>query len=245
LFRKLQTTFDVIVAISGFTADLAREAGLHAVHVVNPSLPRTALTEDIGEAAKPVPDAFASSPSRKILQFGRLVPRKGSAWFAANVMPRLCDDVEFFVVGASYDQSLVDTLQSSPRTTYLGSQPADVLAAMIRQADIVVMPNIAPSTASADVEGFGLVAVETASLGGILVASRLQGLTDAVVDGVTGTLVEPENAEVWAAVIKRLLGEPREQIEVRRATAKAQARAVFSKERMGDALATLFLTNPD
>jgi len=245
LFRKFQTTFDVIVAISGFTADLAREAGLHAVHVVNPSLPRTALTEDIGEAAKPVPDAFASSPSRKILQFGRLVPRKGSAWFAANVMPRLCDDVEFFVVGASYDQSLVDTLQSSPRTTYLGSQPADVLAAMIRQADIVVMPNIAPSTASADVEGFGLVAVETASLGGILVASRLQGLTDAVVDGVTGTLVEPENAEVWAAVIKRLLGEPREQIEVRRATAKAQARAVFSKERMGDALATLFLTNPD
>lgn len=244
LFRKFQATFDAIVAISSYTAELAREAGLNAVHVVNPSLPHTKLTQGAGHSATSIPDAFAHGTTRKILQFGRVVPRKGSAWFAANVMPLLPDDVEFFVVGASYDSSMLEILHSSPRTSYLGLQPPKTLAALIQQADIVVMPNIVPSSDSADVEGFGLVAVEAASLGGILVASQVQGLADAVIDGVTGTLIEPENPEIWATTIKRLLDEPFETTETRRSTAKSETRAVFSKERMGDALLALLLPTP-
>jgi phosphatidylinositol alpha-1,6-mannosyltransferase len=240
LFRGFQATFDAIVAISGYTAELARGAGLKAVHVVTPSLPRTALTEGADQTTTSIPDAFMHGTSRKILQFGRVVPRKGSAWFATNVVPLLPDDVEFFVVGASYDSSVLEVLHSSPRTSYLGLQPPEVLAEMIKHADIVVMPNIVPPSDSADVEGFGLVAVEAASLGGVLVASRVQGLADAVIDGVTGTLIEPENPEIWAATIKHLLNEPLETTETRRSTARSETRTAFSKERMGDALLALF-----
>src|SRR5690606_31608244 len=48
-----------------------------------------------------------------------------------------------------------------------------------------------------DVEGFGLTAVEAPAAGSILVASRLEGIEDAVIDNVTGLLVEPGDASMW------------------------------------------------
>lgn len=239
LFRKTQTCFSAIVAISTFTATLAHEAGLERVHVVPPSLPKTALTEDAGAAAVAIPEAFSKSRSRRILHFGRLVPRKGAAWFANQVLPRLDADVEFFVAGSSYDPSVLQILESTPRTTYLGPQPPDALAAMIRQADIVVMPNVSTASSEADVEGFGLVAVETASLGGLLLASRLQGLADAVVEGVTGSLLPPDDAATWAISVQKVLQEPAVELQRLRDAARAQTRTIYSKERMSAALAAL------
>jgi glycosyltransferase involved in cell wall biosynthesis len=148
-------------------------------------------------------------------------------------MPRLGHDVTFFVVGASYDPSLVLALQNAPRTHYLGPQPAAVLAQLIRQADAVVMPNIPSSGDVQDVEGFGLVAIETSSLGGLLVASRLHGIKDAVQDGSTGTLVEPQNAPDWIRALKALLTEPSEARQGRRERAATNTREHYSRERMG------------
>lgn len=240
VFRKTQACFSAVVAISSFTAKLAREAGLGRVHVVNPSLPKTQLTEDTGAEDVSLPEAFAKSHSRRILQFGRLVPRKGAGWFASRIVPSLGEDVEYFVAGASYDPSVVQTLELSHRTTYLGPQPASALAAMIRQADLVVMPNISTGIADADVEGFGLVAVETASLGGVLLASRLQGLADAVVDGVTGILLPPDDVEGWLTSIKAVFRETSTEIQQRRERAREQTRVLYSKERMSMELLKLF-----
>jgi phosphatidylinositol alpha-1,6-mannosyltransferase len=49
------------------------------------------------------------------------------------------------------------------------------------------MPNI---TVPGDVEGFGIVALEAGSCGLPVVASNIQGLRDAVINGKTGYLVE-------------------------------------------------------
>lgn len=233
-FRRCQSIFNAVVAISRYTATLAREAGLESVLVANPSLPQTALTisRESGDVALPV--AFASCSTRRIVQFGRLVPRKGAGWFAAEVLPQLGDDVTFFVVGASYDESLLRVLQTSPRTHYLGSQPAPVLAEMIRLADAVVMPNI-PSSRGVieDVEGFGLVAIETSSLGGLLVAARLHGIEDAVRDGITGFLVDPANATAWSRALKGLLAKPDDAKLSHRKQAATSTRKLYSRERMG------------
>lgn len=239
LFRKAQGAFDGIVAISGYTAKLAAEAGLKRVHVINPSLPHTALTEDSGAADALIPSAFLNCGSRRILQFGRLVPRKGAAWFAVNVLPKL-SDVEFFVVGASYDAASFEILRTCARTCYLGPQPSNVLAAMIRQADIVVMPNIALSATGHDVEGFGLVAIEASSLGGLLVASRLHGIEDAVLNGATGILVEPADAVAWQIALTALLDEPANKQQQRRATAREKTRAYYSRERLGNDILKCF-----
>jgi len=57
-------------------------------------------------------------------------------------------------------------------------------------------------------EGFGSVIIEAAACGIPSVASRIYGLTDAVVDGVTGILHPPRDPVAIAACLVRLLADP-------------------------------------
>ena len=66
--------------------------------------------------------------------------------------------------------------------------------------DVAAVPSIE--------EGFGLVALEALALGVPVVASRVGGLPDIVVDGKTGLLVEPADPDALAATLVRLLDDP-------------------------------------
>lgn len=238
LVVRLQRVFGRVVAISHYTAGLARDAGLHDVSVIHPSLPDSPLTRAGGDFVQvdPMFPGFA----RVVLCFGRLVPRKGAIWFARHVLPRLPEDVGLVVAGPATDPQQLSLLQSLPRVRYAGSVDAPTLAGLIRAADVVVMPNIRTPDA-VDVEGFGLVAIETSSLGGRLLSSRMDGICDAVIDGVTGTLVEPGNVEAWvAAVVGSLESLQRESPEHRSAVANA-TRAAYSRTVQADAFRTLLL----
>ena len=57
-------------------------------------------------------------------------------------------------------------------------------------------------------EGFPNVPMEAAAMGLPVVASRVAGCVDAVVDGVTGTLVPPRNAEALAAAVRMYVRDP-------------------------------------
>ena len=59
----------------------------------------------------------------------------------------------------------------------IGEVSDDMLAAAYRSADVMVMPNI---PVRGDMEGFGLVALEAAAAGLPVVASRIEGITDAI-----------------------------------------------------------------
>ncbi|MGH9267490.1 MAG: glycosyltransferase, partial [Acidimicrobiales bacterium] len=57
-------------------------------------------------------------------------------------------------------------------------------------------------------EGFGIVFLEAAACGVAQVAGRSGGATDAVVDGVTGVVVDrPADVAAVAAALARLLGD--------------------------------------
>jgi len=86
------------------------------------------------------------------------------------------------------------------------------------------------------------VAIETSSLGGVLAASRLQGISDAVLDGVTGVLVEPGNVTAWRHALVQLLDEPTEQRMRRRVIAQQQTRERYSRQRMSDSFAEFLTT---
>jgi glycosyltransferase involved in cell wall biosynthesis len=57
-------------------------------------------------------------------------------------------------------------------------------------------------------EGLGLVIVEAMAAGRPVVATRVGGVPEVVVDGETGLLVEPENPGALAAAVRRLLADP-------------------------------------
>lgn len=236
-FRACQRIFCAIATHSSYGATLAENCGLTNVHVIQPALPASSLAA-VRSTPGDLPAAFVRAP-RRILQFGRLVPRKGALWFARYVLPAIPADVQLFIVGPPTDRQYAEALARCDRTVYLGVVPAARLAAMIRVADVVVMPNIPSPPGQQDVEGFGLVAIETAALGGVLLASRWQGMTDAVIDGVTGVLVNPGDAGVWQQAVQTLLGESPAQREERRTVARAQAGIRFARQRVADAYGRL------
>ena len=80
-------------------------------------------------------------------------------------------------------------------------------------ADVVAMPSRR--------ETFGRVTLETMAAGKPLVASRVGGLAEAVVDHVTGRLVAPDDPQALAEALGALLADP---AGVRRMGAAARAR---------------------
>ena len=79
---------------------------------------------------------------------------------------------------------------------------------LLKDCDIFVL--------SSDWEGFGNVLVEAMSAGKPIVATRVGGVPEVVEDGVTGFLVPPRDADVFASAILKLVREKRLREEMGR-----------------------------
>jgi glycosyltransferase involved in cell wall biosynthesis len=191
LIASLQrTAIDALVANSEATARHSREVGLHDVQVV--------------PLGVHLPDPVeSSSEKRNILFVGRIMPRKGAAWFAENVLPHLADDVRFLVAGTEWDDEEVARLAGNERVTLLGPIFGLELQRHRASALAVVVPNI--PLGGRDFEGFGLVALEAAAAGGVVLAADLDGISSAIVNGETGFLLPAQDADAWQRQIRLIM----------------------------------------
>jgi glycosyltransferase involved in cell wall biosynthesis len=80
-------------------------------------------------------------------------------------------------------------------------------------------------------EGFGNVLIEAAAVGLPSVASRIYGITDAVVDGETGLMHEPGDIQGMMRCLSDLLSNPQKCQELGR-NGRERVRDVFSAERV-------------
>ena len=148
-----------------------------------------------------------------LVTVGRLVRRKGVAWFLENVFGELrkrhARPLVHLIVGTGPDhERIADVIRTEnlgDNAFLLGRVDAALLDATYRAADLFVMPNV---PIAGDAEGFGFVAIEAASRGAVVVTSRLEGIPSAIHDGENGFLVNPEDAAAWRSRIERLLAEP-------------------------------------
>lgn len=197
--RDVSTWSDVIdrtLAISRNTARLALEAGLDRVDVVPLGVrPAPLLPSPQGEAGG----------AAIVLTVGRVVRRKGALWLASEVLPRIPDEVELHVIGTAWDAAELQGLREQRRTIYLGYGSPEALEEAYGRCRCVVVPNI-PTPGGLDVEGFGLTAVEAAVRGVPTLVADLEGLRDAVIDGVTGFLVPSGDADAWTRKLREVLG---------------------------------------
>lgn len=180
-----------IIAISEATAALCRESGFTNVVVVT-------LGVDCPEAVAPV----VQTGQPFVLFVGRLVRRKGAAWFATEVLPLLQRGVRLVVVGKPWEKQEIATLLGNDRVDYREFVSDAELSRLRAAALVVIMPNI--PTNGLDVEGFGLTALEAAADGGVLLASGIEGIVDAVIDGVTGFLLPAGDATRWASMVTQV-----------------------------------------
>lgn len=56
-------------------------------------------------------------------------------------------------------------------------------------------------------EGWGIAAIEAASCAKPVIGTKISGLQDAIIDGKTGILVEPENSDALVAAMEKLLSD--------------------------------------
>jgi phosphatidylinositol alpha-1,6-mannosyltransferase len=95
-------------------------------------------------------------------------------------------------------------------------------------ADAFVMPNV---PVAGDMEGFGLVALEASAAGMPVIASRLEGITEAVHHGGNGILVDPLDAPAFAEAILDVLDRAHGARKAIGATFAAYTHEQFSWDR--------------
>ena len=101
---------------------------------------------------------------------------------------------------------------------FVGAVTDDELPALYNAADLYVG---ASRRVEGLVEGFGISLVEASACGLAVVGGRSGGVPDAVRDGETGILVNPNDPAAVAAGINELLGNPRRRKQLGAAGRKA------------------------
>jgi glycosyltransferase involved in cell wall biosynthesis len=107
----------------------------------------------------------------------------------------------------------------------LGFVPHDELQRLYGRAAVVACPSRR--------EGFGVACLEAMAHGRPVVATSVGGLRDLVVDGETGLVVPPRDADALRSALERLLGD----VELRRrlgAAGRERARERFSWDAVTD-----------
>jgi glycosyltransferase involved in cell wall biosynthesis len=146
----------------------------------------------------------------RVVCLSRLVPRKGIAEVIAAVA-RL-DGVELVIAGGPPEpelssdpyagelRTMIDELGLSDRARLVGAVARPDVPALLHSASIVCC--------TPWYEPFGIVALEAMACGVPVVATRVGGLAETVVDGVTGRLVEPRDPDAIGTAIAELLARP-------------------------------------
>ncbi len=215
LISWLLPRFHRVVCISHAVYSKALEIGLEPeqCRVIHPGIdvPQKILERDL---ARRYIEIWLKNPigDRQIwLTVGRLVPRKGVAWFCEHVLPRLQDTDGFIylIVGTGPDvqriQKIIRRFNLMNRVYLLGFVDDKYLSWFYSGADAFIMPNIAQKY---DMEGFGMVALEAAAYGLPVIAARVDGIQDAVIEGESGYLLVPGDAEVWVNFLRNCLAYP-------------------------------------
>ena len=194
--KKILLEADLVIANSEFTRKEAQKIVDRKIEIVYPC-PNISASPEI-----------THDKTNIILSVGRLVARKGFDK-VIEAMPKVLREIpeaKYFIVGGGPDaerlKSLTKNLQLDDKVIFYDNVVDGQLPDLYRQCDIFVMPC---RQIGADVEGFGIVYLEAALFGKPSVAGRSGGVPEAVLDGKTGIVVNPDNVDEIAAAIIKLL----------------------------------------
>ena len=108
-------------------------------------------------------------------------------------------DVNFFIVGEGSHKAPMRFKSSNEHMRSLGPVPHEIIPKVLSRASVLVLPSYT--------EGLPTVCLEALASGVPVVASRIGGLPEVVIDGRTGYLFPPGNAELSAERVLDLLSD--------------------------------------
>lgn len=156
-------------------------------------------------------EQLALGEEKVLLTVSRLVVRKGQEQ-VLRALPQVREQVgpvRYVIAGSGpqeqYLRNLAARLGVAEETLFLPEVTDADLPALYALADVFVMPS--RDVSGEPIEGFGLVYLEATLCGTPVVGAHTGGAEDAIADGETGLLVDPEKPEELAGVLARLLSD--------------------------------------
>lgn len=203
---------DRTFAVSEVAASCARELDRTPTHKIS-------MVSDGVPEPRPVPkDEVFALRARLGIPFGvtvvgtvsRLRHEKGvDLLVRAAILLRATHPVRLVIVGAGPEEARLRVLAAplGEAVHFVGHQ--EDLSVWYSLLDIVVIPSRK--------EALPRVALEAMAAARPIIASRIGGLPEAVNEGVTGLLVEPEDAEALASAMRGLMADPEGALRLARA----------------------------
>ncbi len=165
--------------------------------------------------------------STVVVNVGRLTEEKGQRYLI-EAFERLSKENPSSILILVGDGPLRSSLETDVKARQLTHSVSfagfrDDIPDILQLADIFVLPSV--------LEGFPFVVLEAMAAGRPVIATDVGGNREAVLDGVTGTIIEPKNAEQLYTAISSLINS-----EVKRknmgAKGAQRVKTFFSKEKM-------------
>ncbi len=157
---------------------------------------------------------------RKLLSVGRLVRRKGFAWFVDQVMPALPAHTEYWIAGTGPESEAIEQAAAAHglegRVHLLGRCTDERLVKLYSESDLLIMPNL---PVEGDMEGFGVVMLEAGASGTPAIAADLEGIRDVITNEVNGRLIPSGDASAFRDAILNYPVSPAARVMAHKHTA--------------------------
>ncbi|WP_341701864.1 glycosyltransferase family 4 protein [Ferrovibrio sp.] len=166
-----------------------------------PEPPRRLDRRDGQDPAQPV----------RLLSVGRAVEKKGYD-ILLDALAQLSGDLHWTLTHIGGGPLLPDLraraerLGIADRITWAGSQAQEAVIAAYREADAFALA--CRRDRDGDMDGLPNVLMEAQSQGLPCATSAISAIPEFLIDGQSGLLVEPENAEAMAVALNRLIVDP-------------------------------------
>lgn len=211
--RKILFFSKEVIANSEFTAKQVQkkyDVDSSKIRVLYPKI-NVALIEEIAQSAP----LIKKSSHYTLLTVGRLVKRKGfdkvieAIAFLNNRRQTKSESsdayFEYWIIGEGSDRARLENLSSSlgiaKAVRFFGKVAIPEIYGYYKSCDAFIMPS---REIDGDVEGFGIVFLEAAVFKKPAIGGQSGGVSEAIIDGVTGILVNPLSVEEIAEAILRL-----------------------------------------
>jgi glycosyltransferase involved in cell wall biosynthesis len=181
-------------------------------------------------AQAPAPTAAAPAwpdGTIRLLFVGRFDRQKGVDVFCA-ALTLLGEKASAVLAGGSVLADS-DAIELPANAISVGWVSPSQLAALFQCADVLVVPS--------RWEGFGLIAAEAMRAGVAVIATRVGGLPEVVVDGETGLLIEKDSPQAIAAAVEKL---DRPTLQRMGKAGKDRFLRAFTMERVHRELASVY-----
>jgi len=210
--KRILLSADYLIANSEFTKNILKNIGVgeSKITIINPC---PATIPEIDESKiESIKNQHDWQDKKILLYVGRLVKRKGIDIVIKSLpdVIKQVPDLVYVVIGdgteKKYLKDLAADIGVSKNVNFLGAKDVSELPKYYGAADAFIM--ITRASESGDLESFGMVYLEANQFSLPTIASNVGGVSETVLNGQTGILLDDISSDTVASTIIKLFSNP-------------------------------------